>query len=208
MRYKEIVKHYENCFKVYGDNHKGVDWPNESDALTRYAVMAGLLNKEQSITLLDLGCGAGHFLTFLEQAAQMDNITYTGADLSEVFIDHCQAKFPERQWIQLDLLHDNVPTKYDYIIMNGLFTEKLEASFDEMWQFFTQMLIKAWDITNIGMAFNVMSTQVDWQREDLFHVPMDLMGDFLHKNVSRNFTIRRDYGLYEYTVYVFKSPII
>jgi hypothetical protein len=70
------------------------------------------------------------------------------------------------------------------------------------------MLIKAWDITNIGMAFNVMSTQVDWQREDLFHVPMDLMGDFLHKNVSRNFTIRRDYGLYEYTVYVFKSPII
>lgn len=208
MRYKEIVKHYENCFKVYGDNHKGVDWPNESDALTRYAVMAGLLNKEQSITLLDLGCGAGHFLTFLEQAAQMDNITYTGADLSQVFIDHCQAKFPERQWIQLDLLHDNVPTKYDYIIMNGLFTEKLEASFDEMWQFFTQMLIKAWDITNIGMAFNVMSTQVDWQREDLFHVPMDLMGDFLHKNVSRNFTIRRDYGLYEYTVYVFKSPII
>lgn len=206
MRYKEIVKHYENCFKVYGDNHKGVDWPNEQDALTRYAVMAGLLDHEQEHTLLDLGCGAGHFLTFLAQTPYIKNIRYTGADLSEVFIAHCKVKFPDNQWLKVDLLHDVVIDKYDYIIMNGLFTEKLDSSFEEMWQFFTQMLLKAWEINNVGMAFNVMSTHVDWQRDDLFHVPMDMMADFLHKNISRNFAIRRDYGLYEYTVYVFKSP--
>ena len=29
---KKIIRHYENCFKVHGNNHKGVDWPNKIDA--------------------------------------------------------------------------------------------------------------------------------------------------------------------------------
>ena len=36
MRYGDIVKHYEECYKIHGDNHKGVDWPNQKDALKRY----------------------------------------------------------------------------------------------------------------------------------------------------------------------------
>ncbi len=31
-KYKNIVQHYEQCYKIHGDNHKGVDWPNEHDA--------------------------------------------------------------------------------------------------------------------------------------------------------------------------------
>jgi hypothetical protein len=56
----------------------------------------------------------------------------------------------------------------------------------------------------VGVAFNVMSTHVDWERDDLFHLPMDVLGSFLTKNLSRKFVIRSDYGLYEYTTYVYK----
>ena len=55
-----------------------------------------------------------------------------------------------------------------------------------------------------GMVFNVMSVHVDWQREDLFHVPFDQMADLLQANLNRNYVFRADYGLYEYTVYVYK----
>ncbi|MFT6034498.1 MAG: hypothetical protein ACI9XJ_000064 [Marivirga sp.] len=55
-----------------------------------------------------------------------------------------------------------------------------------------------------GMAFNVMSKAVDWERWDLFHLSTDVLIDFLAKEVSRNFIIRNDYGLYEYTVYIYK----
>ena len=39
MIYKDIVDHYENCYKQHGDSHLGVDWPNKADANIRYRIM-------------------------------------------------------------------------------------------------------------------------------------------------------------------------
>ena len=50
-----------------------------------------------------------------------------------------------------------------------------------------------------------MSAQVEWKRDDLFHLPLDRLADFLSANLSRHFVIRNDYGLYEYTVYIYKK---
>jgi hypothetical protein len=48
-----------------------------------------------------------------------------------------------------------------------------------------------------------MSKHVDWEREDLFHLPFDTLAAFLKQELSGNFVIRNDYGLYEYTTYVY-----
>ena len=69
-----------------------------------------------------------------------------------------------------------------------------------MWHYFTKMIINIYEKCNIGFAFNVMSKNVDWERDDLFHVSYDLLADFLCKNLIRNYIFRNDYGLYEYTV--------
>jgi hypothetical protein len=50
-----------------------------------------------------------------------------------------------------------------------------------------------------------MSHHVDWQRDDLFHLPFDTLAAFLRTEVSRHFLFRADYGLYEYTVYVYRE---
>ena len=49
-----------------------------------------------------------------------------------------------------------------------------------------------------------MSKHVDWERDDLFHLPFDDLARWLVASVSRNIVIRADYGLYEYTVYVYR----
>jgi hypothetical protein len=49
-----------------------------------------------------------------------------------------------------------------------------------------------------------MSTHVDWERDDLFHLPIDKLTAFLVKEASRDFIIRHDYKLYEYTAYVYR----
>jgi hypothetical protein len=73
-----------------------------------------------------------------------------------------------------------------------------------MFEFMSNTLKIIWSKTNKGIAFNVMSKLVDWERDDLFHVSMDELGLFLKNNLSRNFIIRNDYKLYEYTIYVYK----
>jgi len=202
-----IVKHYEDCLEKHGDSHLGVDWPKPEDVNTRYRIMMDIIrlkNDQSEVTLLDFGCGAAHLLEYIK-SKQINNVKYTGLDVSEKFVSLSREKFPQTDFYCTDILADNVslPT-FDYIIMNGVFTEKRELSFDEMWVYFCNMLERVFSITGKGIAFNVMSKAVDWERDDLFHVPADLLIGFLTKKLTRNFVIRNDYGLYEFTTYLYK----
>lgn len=208
-KYYEIVKHYEDCLDKHGDNHKGVDWPNQDDLEKRYRVMLDVVrfsnfsNEKESVQLLDFGCGASHLYDFIMKNG-MSNIHYSGLDLSEKFIQLCRNKYPHNRYYCLDILQDkHVLPEYDFIVMNGVFTEKRGLQYEEMLAYFQEMIKKIAAICKIGFAFNVMSKQVDWERDDLFHLSMDKLSEFLCKEVTRDFIIRNDYGLYEYTTYVF-----
>ncbi len=207
-RYYTIVSHYESCLKKYGDNHKGVDWPKLEDVDKRYQVMLDLIKfrgcENDKISLLDFGCGTAHLLEYIRKKGY-DNINYSGLDISENFIKVAKTKFPEIDFMKKDLLQSpESGGTYDFIILNGVFTEKRDLTFEEMWEYFTNLLKIIFSKAKVGVAFNVMSKIVDWERDDLFHVSMDLISIYLCKYLSRNFIIRNDYGLYEYTVYVYK----
>ncbi len=202
--YHQIARHYEDCLDRYGDTHRGVDWPKAKDAETRYRVMLELLRDSDPITLLDFGCGAGHLLDYMIQS-QIPNVEYSGLDISEKFVTLCHSKYPEHTFVQMDVLTDASSLEhFDYIVANGVFTEKRNLSFQQMWLFVRNVISILWSRTRRGLAFNVMSTHVDWERDDLFHLPFDDLADFLTDKVSRNFIFRNDYGLFEYTAYVYR----
>jgi hypothetical protein len=94
---------------------------------------------------------------------------------------------------------------FDYVIMNGVINLKVSASFDRMLAYWKALVGAVYPNARIGPAFNVMSKQVDWERDDLFHLPFDMLADFLTREINRHFVIRHDYGLYEYTVYVYRE---
>lgn len=204
MSYLKLAEHYDKCFQKHGDSNLGVDWPNYEDTLTRHQVMFDLI-KDKNSTLLDFGCGLGHFFKWMLET-QNHMPTYSGLDINESFYHACKDKYPFLNFYHTDILVDNnnIPN-FDYIVCNGTFTEKRELSQEEMMSFFQSVLIKLWDKCDKGIAFNVMSKLVDWERDDLFHVSIDELGLFLKNNLSRNFIIRNDYKLYEYTVYVYKN---
>jgi SAM-dependent methyltransferase len=210
VNYTDIISHYESCLAKYGDSHLGVDWPNENDALTRYQVMldvirhSGNSNPENRVSLLDFGCGAGHLLEYLQRSGR-DDIRYIGLDMSPMFVDLCRKKFTTSEFYCDDILESStsIPS-VDYVVMNGVFTEKRSLTFNEMFEYFRDVLRRVYPLASKGMAFNVMSKHVDWERDDLFHVPFDMLAEFLRKEISRHYQFRADYGLYEYTCYVYR----
>jgi SAM-dependent methyltransferase len=205
--YTKIVDHYEECLEKHGDTHLGVDWPKLKDVDTRYKIMLDIirLNQHTEVSVLDFGCGAAHLLEYIKKN-QIQGIDYSGLDISQKFIDVAKAKFPDNSFYCIDFFdsYTELPN-FDYIVMNGVFTEKREFSFDEMWEYFTKLISIVFEKCDKGFAFNVMSKNVDWERDDLFHVSLDSISEFLCKNLTRDFVIRNDYGLYEYTVYVLKK---
>jgi SAM-dependent methyltransferase len=204
--YLPIVEHYEDCLARHGDSAAGVDWPNPQDAQTRYRVMLGLIrDRDEAASLLDFGCGAAHLYEHLLREGR-SNIAYAGLDISPRFAALSRQKFPERPFYCLDVLDtpDALP-EFDYILMNGVFTEKRTLSEQAMFDYFTAMVRQVFAKARRGIAFNVMSKAVDWEREDLFHLSIDRLMAFLTKQVSRHVVIRADYGLYEYTAYAYKE---
>ena len=127
--HRQIVAHYERCLALHGDNHRGVDWPRAEDAELRYAVMLGVIasTEPRPIRLLDFGCGAGHLLEYIRRL-KLPGISYHGLDLSERFLSVCRSKFPDVPFTCTDVLEAELEvTDFDYIVMNGVFTEKRES---------------------------------------------------------------------------------
>lgn len=206
-----VVEACEGFFARHGDSHLGVGWTKtEEEATRRYEVMLGLIEarpeSEGPTTLLDLGCGLSHLYEHMERTGRQW-IEYSGCDLSDVFLAQSRAKHPHVRYHQVDILEapDALPV-VDYVVMNGLLTLRGEVPRDVMYDYARALVTAAFGKARRGIAFNVMSKQVDWERDDLFHVPFDDLATFLVQEVSRHFTFRHDYGLYEYTTYVFHEP--
>lgn len=205
--YLDIVSHYERCLERHGDTHRGVDWPKAEDVPARYSVMLDLIpepSRREPVRLLDFGCGAAHLYEYI-QARGLKNIEYSGLDLSSKFVELSRRKFPAQCFYDGDILQNlEIIPNFDYIVMNGVFTEKRDLSFEQMLNYFKQLVRAVWSKVDRGLAFNVMSKQVDWERDDLFHLPFDTLAAFLTSEITRKFVIRSDYGLYEYTTYTYR----
>lgn len=206
-KHQIIIDHYEACLARHGDSHFGVDWPNKEDAEKRYCVMLEVAREFRAgMTLLDFGCGASHLYDYL-QRSRFVGLEYHGLDASAEFCALSLKKYPQNDYVCLDVIAEPERLgEFDYVVMNGVFTEKRDLTFEEMFEYFKQVLRLVFPKVRCGLAFNVMSKAVDWEREDLFHLPTDTLIAFLVGELSRNFVIRNDYGLYEYTVYVYREP--
>ena len=202
-----IATYYNDCFTKYGDTAQGAGWPDEADRRTRFGVMAGIAGGDFSgASLCDVACGTGVFLGFLEESRRTPD-SYLGIDIDPRAIAVAREKFPKAQFECTDLLTDGSPSLqvFDYVVLNGLFTVRAELDNESMWDFMTSFLERLWPITARGLSFNVMSNVVDWYRDDLFHVSMDRLAHYLFGLAGRHVVFRNDYGLYEYTAYVFRE---
>ena len=161
------------------------------------------------VTLLDFGCGASHLYEYILKNG-INRVRYSGLDLSDRFLELSRRKFPDVTYHRVDVLDPAaapVPS-FDYVVMNGIFNYRGALSQEDMFAYLCALVRRVSDMATVGFAFNVMTKQVDWERDDLFHLPVDRLLTFLSLEVSRHVVIRHDYGLYQYTAYVYKSSTI
>ena len=204
---RKYVSKYNQRFREHGVSYMSLGWTVPERAKKRHVVMRDVIRWKQHddpITLLDFGCGFGHLMEYLDE-----RVSYSGVDIMPQFIRYCEKHRQPGVFHLLDTEADyqdglNRIADFDYIVANGLFTERLDISYSDMMKHFMMTIRELFKHTRHGLAFNVMSTHLDQKRDDLFHVSMDWMADFLVHDLSRNFIFRNDYGMYEYTAYVYK----
>jgi SAM-dependent methyltransferase len=209
--YHPLVETVEKFYTEHGDTYRGLGFRKEEGFEARYRVYLEVIRDaaaREECSLLDVGCGTARLLDLIKSLGR-DEISYRGVDLSPKLLEAARKKHPEADFILGDPfdLKEIWSAQPDYVVFGGIFTSRLQMSVAEMTDYMLRMLRLAFTHCRRGVVFDVISAHVDWQRDDLFHVSFDQMADLLQHNLSRHYLFRADYGLYEYAVYVYRSPV-
>jgi SAM-dependent methyltransferase len=201
---KELKNHYKKLFSEYGNSANAVQYTDTKSQLKRFEVLSEI--DVQLNTVIDLGCGLGHLYDYLE--IKEPGIEYLGLDFVEEFIEIAKNKSSvENVNFKLyDIENDTIPKGYDYVLLSGVFNNIMVNN----WEFMKLTLRKMFAACNKGIAFNAMSTYVDYFDESLFYVDPCKVFDFCKKELGAKVTLRNDYLIkeksipFEFAVYVYK----
>lgn len=205
----EIMKdHYSRTFDEFGAVPRGVDWGSEGDMLLRYDKMLAIVRSARGddsaeFSMLDVGCGYGGL--YLYASAKGYNIKYEGIDVCKNLVEYAASKYPECKFYNEDILTFNTDKNYDYIVCNGILTQKLSNSYVVMDEFANTLINKMFSLCRVGIAFNVMTTKVNFMVDNLYYKePVEMFGHCL-KKITQKVRIDHAYPLYEYTMYLYKD---
>ena len=205
---KALGQHYSEKFSLHGPSSEGVDWgSDESKMFLRYDKMLSVADfgAGNRASLLDVGCGYGGLQRYaIGKTIYLD---YTGIDVAGNMIEWATANLPSGNFIQGDILDYKFDRQFDYVVCNGILTQKLEAAGLEMDQFANQLVRRMFSLCTIAVAFNVMTTKVNYYANNLYYRnPAELFAWCLSE-ITPHIKLDHSYPLYEYTVYLYRNPV-
>jgi len=202
---KRLKAHYESKFAEFGASPRGVDWGKDEELLLRYQKMLSVMRPQAdtTVSMLDVGCGYGGLFDYAEgHGVKFD---YAGIDVAENMIAYAKTHHPNGAFHLGDVLHHSFDRRFDYVVCNGILTQKLETKIREMDQFCNALVHRMFDLCDVGVAFNVMSSKVNFMADNLYYrCPLEMFS-FCLDNLSNKVRIDHAYPLFEYTVYVYKE---
>jgi hypothetical protein len=213
---KYVHDYHSKLFQEHGATPRGVDWRDENEMHVRYDKMLAVLDKDfttfdKPVSLLDVGCGWGGLCRRVEQLNLP--ISYTGADVVESMVDFGRKEFPNATFIQQNVLDLDTDSAYDFVVGNGIFTQKLDLSIQEMERYVRLMIRKMFQLCRHGVAFNMISTRVNFMVPNLLYQNPAEMLTWLLLEVSPRVKIDHGYSslasgkgkYYDFTIYLFKD---
>jgi SAM-dependent methyltransferase len=198
---QELSEHYRQLLLRHGDTAEAAQWGDRLTQEKRFAILVEIANLSQS-RILDFGCGTGHLATYLK--AKNIHLNYTGVDLVEEALVIARNKHPEHHFCDpKDLPNDAI----DYVLISGVFNNKIADNRS----FYQETIAHYFSLAQKGLAFNMLSSYVDYREPDLFYEYPEEVFKFLKTQISPYVTIRNDYQIkdniipFEFTAYLYRK---
>jgi SAM-dependent methyltransferase len=198
-----LEDHYRKLLQTYGDSAEAAQYSSRESQFRRFAALARIADLRGK-RVLDFGCGTASFAEYLASVDQMPAL-YQGVDIMTDFFDFARAKVPGGRFCHPDALGD---TRFDFAFVSGVFNNRKRGN-RRFWQDTVKSLFARCDI---GLAFNMMSTHVDYRDPGLYYEDPARAFSFVKREVSPFVTLCHDYlpklGSipFEFVIYAQRAP--
>lgn len=150
--YLEAQTYYQARRARFSGSAERCGWLSPfTQALRFQAVIQGC--DLSSAKILDVGCGYGDFLSFLEK--DYADFKYTGVDFVPEFLAAASEKYPHARFIESDFFrYESPPCSYDYVFAVGAFNHQTENN-----DLYLKMaLSKMFALAKVGVGVSLLST--------------------------------------------------
>lgn len=194
---KKLLELYEGRYARFGYDVKTIGWRDTESQRLRFDILAGIADLS-GCSICDLGCGFGDLYPYLLK--RFKKIDYLGIDISEKLIEEAERRYPKAVLRTSDILKSPPKKRVDYILSSGALSFRIKNNE----KYVKKMLEAMMKMSRKGVAVNFLSDRVDYRLKKNFHYSPEKAFKAGHE-LTRFVTIRHDYPLYEFTMYLYHS---
>ena len=191
---------YSALADKYGDSLEALKYRKLDHQSKRFSLMAAIEPIGRETSVLDVGCGLGHFCDFLRKYGWQGK--YTGIDVSKGMVETAAKRLSKDSFICCDILNDDFNQEHDYVFCGA--TIQIKPAYVEPSQYLEQMVKKMFTLAKKGLAFDIFSDRVDYRDEDKLYVDPNHLLNFCYGLTGR-VTLRNDARPYEVMAYLYKE---
>lgn len=199
---KRIIDRYNKRLDIYGDKIESLASGNQLRREIRFNILNDVGNLKNK-KIIDLGCGFGDLIPYLDNKLGANNYEYVGVDINNRILEISKSKYPEKKFLCQDILSNDFNEIADYVISTSTFNNKL---IDESnYSFIKKILNKCYSISNCGVAVDFMTSYVDYKIDDdvFYYKPEEIFK--ISKSITKRVTLRHDYKLFDFCIYLYKD---
>ena len=198
---EKVKKSYQELLSKFGKSPKTLGWDKGKQYL-RFHELTSLWDLQNS-SILDIGCGFGDFVNFLNYEGIIPR-HYQGIDLVDEFIDIAHSLHHEK-YVDFKFgkfLEHNFTKRFDYCIASGTFNLKMD-NVDE-YIYIESNLKKMYEICEVGIAANFLTDKVDYKHNHNFNSSPERILSIAY-SLSKRVLLRNDTFPFEFSIIIFKN---
>ena len=199
----ELAQDYSERVARLGSVAKATGWSDEASQYLRFEQLYAVIDTDQPYTVADLGSGYGAFRQSLPEQYLSNLVSYTGYDISDEMVKHGEKLFDTAPGVSF-VCGSTVTQRVDYVVASGIFNHHFGAEPSQWQQHIHSTIEHMYAQAEKGIAFNIMSDQVDYREDYLHYQNPSQMLEFCLEKFGRNVQLIHHYPLFEFTVLIWK----
>jgi 2-polyprenyl-3-methyl-5-hydroxy-6-metoxy-1,4-benzoquinol methylase len=166
---KELLYFYNRHLKDFGDSPQALRWTPNGQRL-RYETLLRIAGDFSGKKILDFGCGKGDFYGFIKEKGIFAN--YCGIDVNYNLIELAKRKYPDAEFVSIDIEEAEVKQEFDVIFVCGVFNLRIAGIEESM----KNVLRKLSGLCKETLYVNFLTYYVPRRNIELFYVkPQEIL---------------------------------